>query len=443
MSSHITPECLAQLRAGFQSDPVNRTRMHAVMKLGVNDASENLQEQIDNPLTFSVEIPTGAITNQKSSGRCWLFAALNTFRLEVMRRCNLESFELSQSWAMFWDKLEKSNYFLESILETLDEATDSRLIAHLLAAPVQDGGQWDMFCALADKYGVVPKEKMPETFHSGNSGMMNALLTRKLREYAVTLREAYAKGEAQEALRARKGDMLAEIYRMLCLALGEPPERFDWEYRDKDKAFHAERGLTPKTFYDRFVGRSLEDYVSVINAPTADKPYYRTFTVQFLGNVKEGRQVKYLNLPAEEQKALAIAQLQDNEPVWFGCDVGKLLHRDSGIMGMRTFDYEALLGMRFGMDKAQRLDYGESLMTHAMVLLGVNLVDGKPNRWKVENSWGDKSGRDGYYLMTDEWFGQYNYQIVVHKKYLNAAQLAAWEQPPIELKPWDPMGSLA
>jgi len=446
MSIELTPSALVSLRESFHADPVNRTRMHAVMKSGTDDACENVREQVENPMVFSIEVnagKTGKITDQKSSGRCWLFAALNTLRLEVMRKLNLKTFELSQSWMMFWDKIEKSNYFLESILDTLNEPTDGRLIAHLLRDPVQDGGQWDMFCALAEKYGVVPKDIYPETFHSSKSGPMNGLITAKLREFAHTLREAHAAGEDITSLRARKDGFLEEIYRLLCLCLGEPPERFDFEARNKDKEFHRDLNITPREFYEKYIGRVLDDYISVINAPTADKPYYKTFTVQYLGSVKGGRPVKYLNLPADEQKALAIAQLSDDEPVWFGCDVGKMLNRKNGIMGMHTYDYEAGLGFRLALDKAQRLDYGQSLMTHAMVLLGVNLVDGKPNRWKVENSWSEESGQKGYYLMTDDWFSEYNYQVVVNKKYLTPAQLDAWSLDPIELVPWDPMGSLA
>ncbi|MDR1598371.1 MAG: C1 family peptidase [Oscillospiraceae bacterium] len=443
MSVEISAQTLEAMKRGFRADPANRIRMNAIIKHGAADAAEDAREKINNPMAFSIDIPTGKITEQKKSGRCWLFASLNTLRLEVMRKLNLETFELSQTWAMFWDKLEKANYFLESVLETLDEETDSRLIAHLLANPIQDGGQWDMFCALADKYGVVPKDAYPETFHSSETAYMNHLITFKLREFACSLREQHANGAKPDALAAQKEAMMAEVYKLLALCCGEPPERFDFEVRDKDKGFHRDLGITPKAFFDKYIGRSLDDYISIINAPTADKPYNKTFTVAYLGNVKGGRPVKYLNLPVDEQKSLAIAQLSDNEPVWFGCDVGKMLNRGAGIMGLRTFDFEAALGSSFNMDKARRLDYGHSLMTHAMVLLGVNLIDGKPNRWKVENSWGKDSGQEGYYIMTDEWFSEYNYQVVVNRKYLSPAQLSAWEQEPITLKPWDPMGSLA
>lgn len=438
----ITNEMLNQFSSNFHADEKNSIRQHAVVKSGLSAAAENLQEHVDNPMIFSIELQdTGKITDQMSSGRCWLFAALNTMRYEIIHKLNLETFELSQNYQMFWDKLEKANYFLESIIATADEPVEGRLVTHLLTAPLQDGGQWDMYAALADKYGCVPKALMPETFHSSNTQMMCRLLTLKLREDAKLLREAIHTGAGD--VQAMKADMLQEIYNMLVICLGEPPKTFTFEYRDKDKNYHRDENLTPKAFFDKYVGLNLSDYVSVINAPTADKPYGKTFTVSYLGNVVGGRQVKYLNLPSEQLKQLAIAQLSDGKPVWFGCDVGQMLMRGQGIMGMHTFDYEGVTGTHFGMNKAERLDYGESLMTHAMVFQGVNLVNGKPNRWKVENSWSEKSGQDGFYIMTDEWFDEYNYQVVVNKKYMTEAQRQAYEQEPLPLKPWDPMGSLA
>ena len=438
MFSPISPDLLNRFERDFAGDPVNSIRMHAVVKHGVSDASENHLEDVLNPMTFSIELESGKITDQKSSGRCWLFAGLNTMRYEIMQKLNLKTFELSQNYQMFYDKLEKANYFLESVIKTAGEPLDGRLVSFLLQNPMQDGGQWDMFAALIEKYGCVPKYAMPETYHSSATGDMVRLLTVKLREDALILREAA--GDRQ----ALKEKMLGEIYRMLTICLGTPPKTFDFEYRDKDKAFHRDAGLTPVDFYQKYVGQAMDDYVSVINAPTADKPYGKTYTVDYLGNVAGGRAIKYLNLPGEDLKNLAIAQLKDGNPVWFGCDVGKMQMRKRGIMGMKTFDYENLLGVSFGMDKAQRLDTGESMLTHAMVFLGVNLDEnGKPNRWKVENSWSDERGQDGYYIMTDEWFDQYNYQVVVHKKYLSPEQLAAYGQAPVVLKPWDPMGSLA
>ena len=437
----ITKDLLDRFSEAFNAEPINAVRKHAVMKNGLDAAAENMQETVDNPLIFSIELKdTGDITNQKSSGRCWLFAALNTMRYEIIHKLNLETFELSQNYQMFWDKMERANYWLSSVIRTASEPLEGRLVAYLLTDPMGDGGQWDMYAALADKYGCVPKYMMPETYHSSNTARMDKLLTLKLREDAKLIREAYAAGKDPETLRE---DMLREIYNMLVICLGEPPRVFDFEYRDKDGNFTRDAGLTPKAFFDKYVGLCLDDYISIINAPTADKPYGKTYTVSFLGNVEGGRSVKYLNLPSDELKQLAIAQLKDGKPVWFGSDVGQMLMRGQGLMGMRTLDYEGVTGVKFGMDKAARLDYHESLMTHAMVFQGVNLVDGKPNRWKVENSWGEDSGQKGWYLCTDEWFDEYAYQVVVNKKYLSEEQLRAFEQEPIALKPWDPMGSLA
>ena len=416
---------------------------NSILNVGLDEASLDYQAASLQQHTFSINIETGKITDQSRSGRCWLFAGLNTMRFKVMQKLNLKEFELSQSYAMFFDKLEKANYFLENILETLDEELDSRLVMWLLSDPLQDGGQWDMFTALIDKYGVVPKTAMPETFHSSNSSRMNQILTLTLRENASKLREAYAKGKSLVQLHSCKKEMMEEFYRRLTLFLGIPPQEFDFEVVDKDKKFIADRNLTAKAFYDKYVGMDLKNYISIINSPTKTKPFNRTYTVQYLGNVEGASPVKYINLDMSEFKALALKPLIDNDPVWFGSDVGKKMKRENGILDEDIYAYADVLDAEFTLDKAGRLDYGESLMTHAMVIAGVNLVDGKPNRWKVENSWGEKNGEKGYFVMSDKWFDEYVYQIVIDKKYLSSEQLAAWDTKPIELKPWDPMGSLA
>ena len=444
MSQEITKEQIAAFDADFSTQRANRVAMNAVTNNGLL-ASAIRREAVEQDVhEYSISLEQGEICNQKKSGRCWMFAALNTLRYQVMKKCDLKTFELSQAYLFFWDKLEKSNYFLESILDTLDEPANGRLVSYLLMAPVNDGGQWDMLCNLIEKYGVVPKTAYPESKASSGSREMDMTLTEKLREDACILRKLHKEGKGLDELRARKTRMLGEIYRLLCICLGEPPKTFTFEYRDKDNNFHREEGLTPKSFFEKYVGVDLSDYVSLINAPTEDKPYGRSYTVQYLGNVKEGSAVRYLNLPIEELKKAAIAQMKDGQPVWFGCDVGKHSERDSGLMDLDIRGLEDLLDTRFTMTKAERLDYGQSLMTHAMVFQGVNLDEnGKPNRWRVENSWGKEPGKDGYYLMTDRWFDEYMYQVVVNKKYLTAEQIAAYEAEPIALEPWDPMGSLA
>ena len=272
---------------------------------------------------------------------------------------------------------------------------------------------------------------------------MNHILTLKLRESASKLRNDYQNGKSIELLRELKKKMVTEFYRLLTIFLGIPPKEFTFEYTDKDKKFHRDLNITPKEFYTKYVGINLKDFVSIINAPTKDKPFNKTFTVQFLGNVEGGNQVKYLNVDINTFKKLALDQLKDKSPVWFGCDVGKKMQREKGILDENIYSYEDVLQSKFDLNKAGRLDYGESLMTHAMVFTGVNLIDGVPNRWKVENSWGEKNGKKGYFVMSDKWFEEYTYQIVINKKYLSEQLKKAWELDPIILKPWDPMGSLA
>ncbi len=444
MDKKITLEQLNAYEAAFDGERANQVAMRAVTSCGVVKAAQNGDVYRQDRHQFSISLEQGKITNQKQSGRCWMFAALNTMRFAVMKKLGLDTFELSQNYTLFYDKLEKANYFLESILETLEEPTSGRVIAHLLTAPLNDGGQWDMFCNLIEKYGVVPKDAMPETACSSSTREMTTFMTRKLREFACVLRAGHQNGKSVEELRAEKDQMMQTIYKMLCISLGKPPKTFTLEVRNKKKEFLRDEGLTGKEFFAKYVGWDLSEYVSLINAPTADKPYHKTYTVKLLGNVVEGRPVKYLNLPVEDLKRAAIAQMQDGHPVWFGCDVGQSSLRDGGVMDLEAIKADDLFGTRFPMDKAQRLDYGESLMTHAMVFQGVDLDDkGQPIRWRVENSWGKDAGEDGYYVMTDSWFTEYTYQVVVNKKYLTPQQAAEYGQEPAQLEPWDPMGSLA
>ena len=445
MEKAIRVEDLQRFEADFDKERANALAMNAVTKNGICDAAENVKAAPNNLHAYSVMVEAGDVCNQKKSGRCWMFASLNVMRLKVMDKLNLKNMELSQNYPLFYDKLEKSNYFLENILDTLDEPLSGRVVAYLLQDPIGDGGQWDMFRSLVAKYGVVPKDIYPDTAVSVDTMQLRKYLTTKLRGYACELREAAAAGESMEQLRARKDAMMETVYRMLCISLGKPPVRFTWETRDKDGKFVRVSDITPQEFYEQYVGYELDNLVTAINAPTQDKPYGKTYTVQYLGSVREGKYpVKYLNLPMDDLRAIAIAMLKDGMPVWFGSDVGQFSNRKAGILSLDAYDLGGLFDTEFPMNKAQRLDYGESLMTHAMVLTGVDLDEnGKPIRWKVENSWGDESGDKGYFVMSDEWFGEFAYQILLDRSYFTAEQNAQFDADPIVLAPWDPMGSLA
>ena len=400
--------------------------------------------KIDHSFSHVVtgEMPT---TNQKSSGRCWGFAGLNLFRIYLGRKYNLRDFQFSQSYFMFWDKLEKSNYFLESIIKTTDEDWNSRLIMHLLSNPIQDGGQWDMWVNLVEKYGVVPQSEMPESYSSSKSMRMNRMITRKLRENAIQLRNMKHKDASNNDILSKKKQMLQQIYKMLTIHLGNPPNTFDWQTRDKKKNFIKIENLNPKSFYNDHIGLKLDEYVCLIHCPMSNKEYNKVYSVNFLGNVVEGNPIKYLNVEIDYMKKATISSLKNDEPVWFGCDVSKHFHRDLGVMDIDLFNYDLFYDLKFGMDKASRLEYGDSQMTHAMLFTGVDIDSkNKPKKWRVENSWGNKGGDKGYHIMTDKWFDEYNYEVVVHKNHIPQKFLDLLNnEKPIQLDPWDPMGALA
>ena len=360
------------------------------------------------------------VTDQKSSGRCWGFAG-------------------------FWDKLEKTNYFLENMIKTTNKPSNSRLIMHLLDNPIQDGGQWDMWVNLIKKYGVLPKSEMPESYQSSKSLRMNRMITRKLREFAKVIREAKQNLVSNTDLRVMKASMLKTVYRMLTIHLGTPPESFAWQIRNKKNEFHRFENLTPIQFFNEHVRLNLDEYICLINCPMPDKAYNEIYTVEYLGNVIEGQSIRYLNVETSVMKKAGVKSIQNNDPVWFGCDVSKYFHRTLGIMDMELFNYELFYGTNFDLDKAGRLEYGDSQMTHAMLITGVDLDSkNRPIKWRVENSWGNKNGDKGYHIMSDSWFDEYNYEIVVHKSYLPDDLAKIYEtKKPVKLPPWDPMGALA
>ena len=433
-----------KLYAAYEANPKFAAMENAISHNGLLASLEKRSAAVENTPVFSLDLTKDKVSDQKASGRCWMFAALNTFRHKMIAGFQLEDFELSQAHTFFWDKYEKSNWFLEQVIATADQELTSRKVKFLLDTPQQDGGQWDMVVALFEKYGVVPKSVYPESISSSNSRELNQILNKLLRQDAQILRELVAEGANSSELQAKKEELLQEVFNFLAMNLGLPPRQFDFSYRDKDNHFHSESGLTPLTFYQKYVDLKLADYVSIINAPTADKPYGRSYTVEMLGNVVGSKPVRYLNVEIDRLKELAIAQMQSGETVWFGSDVGQSSNRKVGVMAEGMHDFTASMGIRLTQDKAGRLDYSESLMTHAMVLTGVDLDEnGKAKKWKVENSWGEKVGNKGYFVASDAWMDEYTYQIVVRKEFLTAAELAAYEAEPTVLSPWDPMGALA
>ncbi|MGO2978550.1 MAG: C1 family peptidase, partial [Leuconostoc mesenteroides] len=411
MSTEITNQLIKDFRTATD-DKHNNIIRRAVTKNGIHSASFDQEIANINTPIFSIDLDTGKVANQKQSGRCWMFAALNTMRHDIKDRFHIsDEFQLSQSYTLFWDKFEKANYFYENVLKTATEPLDSRRVAFLLTTPQQDGGQWDMIVSIIEKYGLVPQSIYPESKASSATAELNNTLNTLLRHDATVLRGLVAQQASKDKISNARNEMLANVYRLLSLTLGEPPVQFDFEYRDELHNFHVERQLTPQDYYQKFVSWDLDEYISVINAPTADKPFDATYNVDMLGNVVGGRDVKHLNVDINKMKAFAISQLKDGQSVWFGVDMGPQVDRESGLMASGIFASDDLFNVDSTMTKAQRLDYGESLMTHAMVLTGVDLDENdQPTKWKVENSWGEKVGKKGYFTMSDDWMSEYAYQ---------------------------------
>ena len=438
---------VGEMRARFEGSPGARMAQNAVCKHSVDEISLSRGIVTGTDFTFSHVLDDWEVTNQKATGRCWMFAGLNLFRVGAMKKMNLKAFEFSQNYCFFWDKLERANYFLQRIIETADRPADDRTVAFLLASPLDDGGQWNMFVNLVNKHGLVPQAVMPETESSSNSRKMNAMLLLKLREGALALREAVADGASSQALDSEKNKILEVIYRVLSIHLGTPPTSFDWQWNDKDGKFHRDGVMSPKEFAEKYVTIDYDDYVCLVHDPRASSPIGKTYTVECMGNVEGGKMVKYLNVDIDTMKRIAARTIVEGDPVWMGCDVGKMMDRKLGIWDAKLYDYESIYNCAFALDKAERLQYHQTQMTHAMLFTGVDIVreDGQdiPRRWRVENSWGDKNGRKGFYLMNDSWFDQYMFEIAAQKQYVPESLLGALEEDPIVLPPWDPMGALA
>ena len=439
----LTGADLADFRSAFDADPSKRLMQNVVSQHDVNDAALDRSIVTEASHSFSTVLDEWGVTNQARSGRCWMFAGLNLFRSESRKVLNLKEFEFSQNYVMFWDKMERANFLLESIIETADRPVDDRTVAWLLQRSIEDGGQWDMFVEIVNKHGVVPKTVMPETQSSSNSMRLNSMLNYQMRQGALRIRKLYSAEAGLDEMRREKQEVLKVIYQVLSIHLGTPPAQFDWQWKDKDGEFKREGTMTPLEFADKYVVTPLEEYVSLVHDPRETSPFGKTFTVAYLGNVAGAPPIKYLNVDIQLMKDIAMQMLLDGKPVWMGCDTGKQMHRDLGIWDAELFDYSSVYGADFEMDKAERLEYHQTRMTHAMMFTGVDVVDGKPRRWRVENSWDDKVGDKGFFMMNDSWFAEYMFEIACPKSYLPSDLQAALEQEPIVLPPWDPMGSLA
>ena len=430
-----------KILSAYQSQKSNAMLRHALSRTALSEICFEPASLPSTSMSFSLEIPSMPVTDQKHSGRCWIFAALNLLRELIAKKMNVKHLELSQNYISLYDKIEKANFALESVISLAANSPNERVFMHVLSCPVSDGGQWDMFVNLVKKYGLMPKECFPETFQSNNTRELNFLVNAAIRSFANQAHQLAVKGKASQ-IRPLKEKTMANIYQLYLSAFGVPPTEFEFAYTDTKNKFHKDK-FTPKTFFSKFVGREIDEYQSLINSPTSDKPFYKNYTVDYLGNVVEGKPINHLNLPMDELIAAIIKQLRDGEPVWFGADVSFFRDREGFAWDDRAYDYETSTGFPIEFEKGAMLDFHHSAMNHAMLITGVDLDDDKPLKWKIENSWGESSGAKGYYVMSASWFETFVYQAVVKTKYLKREHVAACKKAPTHLDPWDPMGTLA
>lgn len=431
-----------EILKGYEENKSNLLLRHALSRNAISSVIFDSSSLKEVDTKFSIDIKTLPVANQRQSGRCWIFAGLNVLREMVAKECKIEGqFELSQNYISLFDKIEKANFALENVLKLAKRDHDDREFAYILDNPVSDGGQWDMFVNLVKKYGAMPKNVFPETFQSEGTRESDQIVNCVIKGFAAKAHSLLLEGKDSEA-RALKEETMSKIYDFFLNCFGVPPKTFDFEYVTKD-GYKVERGLTPKAFFDKYIGAKIDEYQSLINSPTLDKPYLRNYTIDYLGNVLEGKCINHLNLPMERIKEIVINQLKDGEVVWFGSDVSFYRDRNTPAWNDKAFDYLNSFGFDIKFAKDEMLDFKASAMNHAMVLTGVNLVDGKPTKWKIENSWGADNGDKGYYVMSDTFFDRFAYQAVVLKKYLNEEELKACQKEPTHLHPWDPMGTLA
>lgn len=444
-SEELNIKWLEKDREKYLANPANAITRHALSGTTFNDVFKSQDKQEDTQFVFSIDVPTLPVTNQKRSGRCWIFSASNVLREIIAKKCNIKGqFEISQNYLAYFDKLEKFNYSAQSLIELCKNGGkhDDRKVAFLLDG-VGDGGQWQMYVNIVKKYGIVPKGVFDETAQSSETQGSNSLCNSALREFASKIWKSWEANKDYDKLLKIKEEFIDKIYSVLTSSFGVPPTSFDFEYIDKDDKYHIESGLTPLEFFNKYIGDEIDEYVSIINAPTKDKKFNKTYSIEYVGNVYGGKPVTHLNISFERMEKAIISQLKDGEIVWFGSDVSYYGNRPAGIWDTLAFDYQTPFGLTKVFDKADMLDFSQSAMNHAMCIIGVDLKKGKPIRWKIENSWGSESGNQGIYLMSEAFFRAFTYQAAVKKKYLLKEELEALEKEAKLLPPWDPFGTLA
>ena len=438
----ITPEMMQKIKQSYKSTPEDKALKNAVANGKIQSLALNLDNLRKYDTHFSHRVKSKGISDQKSSGRCWMFTGFNVMRSEMIAKYNLGAFEFSQNYLFFYDQLEKSNLFLSLIIKHIDEPLESKHNEWLMKNVLSDGGQFTGVSDLVTKYGLVPSTVQPETYNSNNTRKIDELIILKLKEYALELRAMKAdKKIKNDKLEARKVEMLSQVYRMLVLAYGEPVQEFTYTLRDVNGKEISTETYTPKSFYEKYVGKDLKNsYVMLMNDPSRE--FFKVYEIENDRHVMDGANWKYINLPIEDIKKIAIESIKDSTMMYFSCDVGKFLYSDKGLLDVNNYDYGSLMGTTFGMDKKQRIQTFASGSSHAMTLCAVDLdKDGNPKKWLVENSWGASNGWQGHLIMTDEWFEEYMFRVVVDKKYVPANILKYLEQKAIMLPPWDPMFS--
>lgn len=435
-SGTIDKNLLNELRSSIAADENIEGIQNAVSSNDIQKLALNRQNLSEVDEYFSNRVESKGITDQKSTGRCWLFTGLNVFRAQVMTEKNMGEFSFSHSFNFFYDQLEKSNLFLEGIISTVDKPMDDKKVEWLFKNAIGDGGQWTGVVDIISKYGLVPSDVFPESFNSENTRWMSRLIRRKLKEDGLALREMHSDGINEKKLRESKNVMLQDIYRILVISLGEPPTEFEWRYKDKDGNLSELKTYTPKSFFEEFVNVDLNEYIMFMNDPTRE--FDNVYEIEFDRHIAEGQNWKYLNLEADKIKQFAIKSIQGNEAMYFSCDVGKQLDKERGYLDVSNYDYESLFGVDFDLDKKERIQTFESGSTHGMALVAVDLQNDKPVKWLLENSWGN-TGFEGHLIMTDEWFNEYMFRMVIHKSYIDEETIKVLDQDPIMLPPWDPM----